>query len=101
VFDFSQMSWYGVIALAFVPTFILASLIRLKGVYGLLVIVGMAAIFFFIISDLQGWQLGLAAISALAGMTMGGNISDAKERKRLVEKQDENKRLREKRLNDR
>ena len=98
MFNFDQMSWYGIIALAFLPTFILASLIRVKGIFGVLVIIGIASIFLVILSDFQGWNMALAAVSALVGMTLGGNISDARERKRLVEKRDEDKKLRDERM---
>ncbi len=80
----SQLLW--VLVALFAATFICASLMRAKGVRGLLALVGLAGVIFYLVSDFEGWQLSAAVVSALVGLSLGGKLSDYLELSRVERK---------------
>lgn len=81
--NLNQLGLVWVMLLAFVPMFICASLLRAKGVMGLLALTGIIAIAAVVFIDLSDVRLSLAGIAALIGLAVGGKVSDYRERQRL------------------
>jgi hypothetical protein len=87
-----QLGLVWVIIFTFVPMMVSASLLRSKGVTGLLAITGSIAVVVVVFMDFQDFRLAVGAIAALLGLFVGGKISDARElakmkRTTVVEKQ--------------
>lgn len=81
--DTSQMSLPVIILLTFIPMFVSASLLRAKGVTGLLAITVIVVVIVVIFMDFEKWRLTVGAISALVGLAVGGKVSDARELARV------------------
>jgi len=75
----SQLDLVWVVAFTFVPMMISASLLRAKGVTGLLAITGAISVAVVVFMDFQDFRLAVGAIAALLGLFVGGKISDARE----------------------
>lgn len=96
--DSSQLGPIEVALFGFLPMFVCALLLRAKGVVGILAIAGIIAVAGIMISDFEGWRLGTAAACAAVGLAIGGKISDNRERKRMVQVQDAERKKRDARL---
>lgn len=78
MFDTNQMSLPVIIFVTFFPMFIGASLLRAKGVTGLLAISVIVLVILVVFMDFESWRLTVGAISALVGLGVGGKVSDAR-----------------------
>lgn len=93
--DTNQLGVIWVIVLPFVSMFICASLLRAKGVTGLLALTGIVSVGVVVFMDLQDWRLAVGAISALVGLVLGGQVSDRREHQRVIRLQEEENRKRD------
>jgi len=78
----NELGLFDVAMMTFVPMVIAAALLRIKGVVGWLVIAAMVAVFWFVFANLSGGQMFSGLAAAIAGLLVGGRISDWRERKR-------------------
>jgi hypothetical protein len=78
----NELGFLDVAMMTFVPMAIAAALLRIKGVVGWLVIAAMVAVFWFVFTNLSGGQMFAGLLAAIAGLLVGGKISDWRERKR-------------------
>jgi O-antigen ligase len=99
--DTSHMDLIWVILFTFVPMMISASLLRAKGVTGLLAIIGAISIGIVIFMDFHDFRLIIGGIAALLGLFVGGKISDARELAKMKRTGAEEKRRRESMLRGR
>lgn len=91
----NQLGVAGVILLPLVTMFICASLLRSKGVTGLLALTGIISVGVVVFMDFQDWRLAVGAISALVGLVLGGQLSDRREHQRVMRLQKEENRKRD------
>jgi hypothetical protein len=90
--DTSQMDPLWVFIFTFVPMAVSASLLRAKGVTGLLAITAAVSIALVVFMDFHDFKLILGAIAGWLGLFVGGKISDLREQAKMrraaeVEKQ--------------
>lgn len=96
--DTAQLGFVEVALYGFVPTFICALLLRAKGIIGILAILGIVGVVAVLLSDFAGWRLGVAAGGAVLGLAIGGKISDARERKKMMQVKEMEQKKRDARL---
>lgn len=68
--------------ICFVPVFVGASLLRARGVVGLLAPVAVAAVIVLIISKFESLNFAIGVCAAFAGLFLGGRVSDMRELRR-------------------
>lgn len=78
----SELGLLDVAMMTFVPMAIAAALLRTKGAVGWLVIAVIIAVLGFVFVNLSGGHMIAGLLSAMAGLLVGGKISDWQERKR-------------------
>jgi hypothetical protein len=78
----NELGLLDVAMMTFVPMAIAAALLRIKGVVGGLVIAVIIAVLGFVFVSLSGSHMFVGLLAAMAGLLVGGKVSDWQERKR-------------------
>lgn len=79
----SELNFLGVLALGFIPMFVSGVFLRSSGLVGWLSILSALGTGLLIFSSFEGSRLVVSAIAAVGGLTLGGGISDKRERARM------------------
>ena len=91
----TDQSVLSIIGMTFVPMLICAALLRSRGITGMLAVAGVLAVLYLVFTDMQNWKMAVGGISAMFGLIVGGQISDVRERRRLKNIQDAERKKKE------
>ncbi len=79
----SDLGFVDIAILIFAPMAIAASFLRVKGAVGWLVIAVMVAVVGFVFVSLSGSNMLTGLLAAMAGLLVGGKVSDWRESQRV------------------
>ncbi len=81
--NLNHLSLIAIVMFAAIPMFICGSLVRARGVIGLLVLTAAITVAVYLFTGLQDYRLAVGELAAIVGLMLGGKVSDARERQRL------------------